>query len=90
MMCPRADLRLYGKRLLNDREQIHHAQYRGHDIRVIAIQGQSGWTLALRVFHEGKRLVRYRQDSPLYLDFEHARIAGLLRAYELIERRLAG
>ncbi|MFS2115476.1 hypothetical protein [Herbaspirillum frisingense] len=89
MMCPRADLRLYGRRLLNDREQIHHAQYRGYDIRVIGIQATRGWTLGLRIFHQGKRLVRYRQDSPLYLDFEHARIAGLLRAYEIIERRLS-
>ncbi|WP_413457798.1 hypothetical protein [Herbaspirillum huttiense] len=88
MMCPRSDLRLYGRRLLNDREQIHHAQYRGHDIRVIACQGQHGWEMSLRIFHEGRRIVRYRQDSRLYLDFEHARIAGMLRAYEIIERRL--
>ena len=88
-MCPRSDLRLYGRRLLNDREQIHHAQYRGHDIRVIAFQGQHGWEMSLRIFHAGKRILRYRQDSPLYLDFEHARIAGMLRAYEIIERRVA-
>lgn len=88
-MSPRTDLRLYGRRRLNDREQIHHAQYRGYDISVIGIQAARGWTLGLRIFHQGKRLVRYRQDSPLYLDFEHARIAGLLRAYEIIERRLS-
>ena len=82
-------MRLYGRRLLNDREQIHHAQYRGHDIRVIAFQGQHGWEMSLRIFHGGKRILRYRQDSPLYLDFEHARIAGMLRAYEIIERRVA-
>ncbi|WP_237741884.1 hypothetical protein [Herbaspirillum rubrisubalbicans] len=90
MMCPRSDLRLYGRRLLHDREQIHHAQYRGHDIRVVGLQGKHGWSMALRIFLAGKRVVRFRQASALYLDFEHARIAGLLRAYEIIERRLAG
>lgn len=92
-MCPRADLRLYGRprgRQGSPRSLVHHAQYRCHDIRVVATQSRHGWQMTLHILHQGKRIVRRHEPGHLYLDFEHARIAGLLLAYETVDLRLTG
>ncbi|MBP0598215.1 hypothetical protein J8I26_08885 [Herbaspirillum sp. LeCh32-8] len=91
-MCPRADLRLYGRRLIPKdgfQSLIHHAQYRSHEIRVIAVDSEQGWRMQLQILHLGKRIARHAHPDQLYLDFSHARIAGLLHAYEIVDRRLA-
>lgn len=90
-MCPRADLRLYGKTAAarnGFQSLIHHAQYRGHDIRIIAVDSEHGWHMKVQILCEGKRIARYQEPEQLYLDFSHARIAGLLHAYEIVDKRL--
>ncbi|OWY27400.1 hypothetical protein [Herbaspirillum robiniae] len=90
-MCPRADLRLYGKARAargGPQSMVHHAQYRCHDIRVVATQNPHGWQMTLHILHQGKRVVRLHEPAQLYLDFAHARIAGLLLAYETLDLRL--
>jgi hypothetical protein len=92
LMCPRADLRLFGRRhALKVRFQtlIHHAQYRCHDIRIIAVESAQGWRMKLHILYQGARVVRDRGTDQLYLDFSHARIAGMLHAYEIVDMRLA-
>ncbi|KAF1041936.1 MAG: hypothetical protein GAK35_03008 [Herbaspirillum frisingense] len=69
-----------------DRSQIHHARQGGYEIRVIGRACEQGWWLEVQVRHGGRPMFRQREKTHLYPDFNSLRVAGLLVAYDVIDR----
>lgn len=90
-MRPALNRGLFGKRPAANggvKPLVHEAQYRCHDIRIVVLECAMGCRLRVHIFYEGKQIARVRENDQLYLDFLHARIAGLLHAFEIVDRSL--
>ncbi|KAF1035558.1 MAG: hypothetical protein GAK35_04185 [Herbaspirillum frisingense] len=89
-MCPRHDLRLFGKtggQRNNRRSLIHHARYGEYDIRIIGQQQEEGWSMKVQILLNGNKIRTYLEPQRLYLDFDALRISGLFYAYRLLDRK---